>query len=467
MSAATRGLGRLVPRRLGGQLALLLLAAILVAQTATVVWLGLGRRQAVEDAAREQILGRTAALVRLVEDLPVDVRGRILEASTTSRVRYTVGPEPSVGPDATRPPDDDIITDAVIEEAFGPGREVRAEMQDLPRRLNRNRHDDDDDDRGWRQARMRIPAVAVSARLSDGTWLNAETLLPRPALWALPTLVSTLALAAATLVVVLFTVRRITRPLSQLADAADRLGRGETVPMLAESGPEEVRRTTRAFNAMQDRVNRFVSDRTRMLAAISHDLRTPLTTLRLRAEFVDDPEIRDKIVETVEEMSRMTEATLAFAREDAAEEESHLTDLSALVRAVADDFQDLGHPISVDGPERLDLTIRPVALRRALRNLVENAVRYGGTARLRLRETPAEVAIAVEDEGPGIPADKLAEVFEPFVRLETSRNQETGGVGLGLAIARTIVRAHGGELTLANRPGGGLVATIVLPRARG
>lgn len=459
---------RFVPRRLGTQLALLLLAAILIAQIATVVWLGLGRRQAVEDAAREQILGRTAALMRVVEDLPADTRGRVLDASTTSRVRYAIGTDPVVGP---QPESDEEITEAAIEEAFGSGREVRAEMQDLRRRpFDRDLRDRErgrDEEHRWQQARARLPAVAVSVRLKDGLWLNAETLLPRPALWALPTIVSTLALVTATFVVVLITVRRITRPLSRLAEAADRLGRGEQVPPLPESGPEEVRRTTHAFNAMQARVNRFVSDRTRMLAAISHDLRTPLTALRLRAEFIDDAEIRDKIVETVEEMNRMTEATLAFAREDAAVEESHPTDLAALVRAVADDFRDIGHAVDVEAPERLDLTVRPVALRRALRNLVENAVRYGTTPTIRLSAGAQDVTIGVLDRGPGIPEERMADVFEPFVRLETSRSQETGGVGLGLAIARSIVRAHGGELTLSNRPGGGLQALIVLPRARG
>nr|WP_281379136.1 ATP-binding protein [Chthonobacter rhizosphaerae] len=262
-------------------------------------------------------------------------------------------------------------------------------------------------------------------------------------------------------------VRRITRPLRDLARAADRMGRGETVDALPETGPEEVRRTVHAFNAMHDRVRRFVADRTRMLAAISHDLRTPLTSLRLRAEFVDDPDVRDRIVETVDEMSRMTEATLAFARDDALAEESHRTDLAALVTAVADDFADLGHPVTVTGPDKLELEVRPVSLRRAVRNLVENAVRYGACARLTVEATPTEALILVDDDGPGIPADRLEEVFEPFVRLEASRNQDTGGVGLGLSTARSIVRRHGGDLTLANREGGGLRATIRLPRATG
>jgi signal transduction histidine kinase len=163
-------------------------------------------------------------------------------------------------------------------------------------------------------------------------------------------------------------------------------------------------------------------------------------------------------------MSRMTEATLAFARDEASGEEARPTDLAALVRAVADDFTDIGADVAVTAPARLDLTVRPVALRRALRNLVENAVRYGTRARIALEEQRGDAIITVDDDGPGIPADRLADVFDPFVRLETSRSTETGGVGLGLSTARTIARAHGGDVTLANRTGGGLTATLRLPR---
>ncbi|WP_181699721.1 ATP-binding protein [Chthonobacter albigriseus] len=460
---------RLLPTSLPGQLIAVIVLAIVVAQVLTVIYLGLSRRDAVEEAAREQILARTAGLVRLVDDVPTELAERVVEAATSARTVYAIEPEPSV-PQISGA-ENEMITAAAIEEAFGPGREVRAEMRGRPLRMRdrdgerASRRDRDDEDRSERRTRLMLPAVAVSAKLKDGRWLNAETILPRPALLAWPTLVSTLAMSLATAAAVFWSVRRITRPLRGLAGAADRLGRGEAVDPLPETGPEEVRRTIHAFNAMQARVKRFVSDRTRMVAAISHDMRTPLTSLRLRAEFVDDAEIRDKMIETIEEMNRMSEATLAFARDDARDEASHATDLSALVQAVADDFTDIGNDVSVTGPDKLDLVVRPVALRRALRNLVENAIRYGARARVLLAEGADEVTIRVDDDGPGIPADKLEEVFEPFVRLEGSRSQETGGVGLGLSTARSIVRGHGGDLTLANRPGGGLSATIRLPRA--
>jgi signal transduction histidine kinase len=463
---------RLWPRSLGAQLVLLLLAALVAAQAATTLVFLQSRRSAVEAVAREQVVGRTAALVRLLEDTPPDLQQRIVAAAGSARLVYSLDVEPVVRDGAVPPGDAEAF--AALAALFD-GRPVRFDVGDRewrPRfrdRMADRRGGGDDDDRpgrfgdARRAARLVGPVVAMSIGLSDGRWLNAETLLPDPVLFAWPAMLSTLITAGAIVVVAGVSVRRITRPLRRLADAADRLGRGDTVPDLPDEGAEEVRRTTRAFNAMQGRVRRFVDDRTRMLAAMSHDLRTPLTALRLRAEFIDDDEIRDKIIGSVDEMSRMAEATLAFARDDARAEDSRPTDLSSLTRAVADDFSDIGDDVTVDAPEKLEHVVRPVALRRAVRNLVENAVRYGARARIRLAREGGEIVIAVDDDGPGIPADKLEEVFEPFTRLETSRSLETGGVGLGLSTARSIARAHGGDLTLENRPGGGLTATIRLP----
>jgi signal transduction histidine kinase len=216
---------------------------------------------------------------------------------------------------------------------------------------------------------------------------------------------------------------------------------------------------------MQARLRRFVDDRTRMLGAISHDLRTPITSLRLRAEFVEDEETRSRILATLDEMQDMVEGTLAFAREEAASEPTRVVDLAALVESTADDLADLGADVAFANPGRLPYAARPVALRRALRNLIENAVRYGRRCRLRMERDREEVRIVIEDDGPGIAEDQQERVFEPFVRLEGSRSSETGGIGLGLAIARSIVRAHGGDIRLGNRPEGGLAVTLALPPA--
>jgi signal transduction histidine kinase len=262
---------------------------------------------------------------------------------------------------------------------------------------------------------------------------------------------------------VIIVIRRITKPMAQLAEAADRLGRGEEVEALAENGPSEVKRTTRAFNQMRERLQRFVQDRTRMLAAISHDLRTPITTLRLRAEMLDDEEDRSRILATLDEMEAMAEATLAFAREEAAREDTRAVDIAALVSSICDDLADLGQDVHWEDADKLPCRCRPMAYKRAVRNIIENAIRYGRTARVRLDRTPTAATIIVDDDGPGIAPDRIEDVFSPFVRLEESRSKDTGGVGLGLAIARSIIRGHGGDIELANRDGGGLRASIRIP----
>jgi signal transduction histidine kinase len=264
-------------------------------------------------------------------------------------------------------------------------------------------------------------------------------------------------------VIGILVARGIVRPMRRLAVAAEALGRGETIAPLPECGPDDIRQTAEAFNRMQERLQRFVEDRTRMLAAIGHDLRTPLTTLRLRAEFVSEPELQDKMLKTIHEIETMTEATLAFAREDATAEATRTIDLCALVESLCEDLAELGGDITFTEGAAVVYRCRPETLRRAIRNLVENAIRYGERARVSLRRTEETIDILVEDDGPGIPEDAVEQVFAPFHRLEHSRNRETGGVGLGLSIARAMARRHGGDVILQNT-GSGLVATISLPR---
>ncbi len=258
-------------------------------------------------------------------------------------------------------------------------------------------------------------------------------------------------------------MRRASAPLAAFAAAAERLGTDIDAPALTEGGPAEVRRATRAFNEMQARLRRFVRDRTTMLAAISHDLRTPLTRLRLRAELLDDGEERRKLLKDLEEMQAMIGATLDFARAEAAREASVSFDLAALLQSLADDAADTGADVGYDGPDHAPCRGRVIALKRAFGNLVDNAVAYGKTARLSLAPSPNGWAAIVDDDGPGIPTEDLTRVFEPFHRRETSRARSGEGVGLGLAIARSVILAHGGEIALSNRPEGGLRATVALP----
>ncbi|NKC31750.1 ATP-binding protein [Falsiroseomonas selenitidurans] len=311
--------------------------------------------------------------------------------------------------------------------------------------------------------------LVVSLRFPDQGWLNLRLEMPPPRPWHSETflfafVLMTLAAGGLTL----WAVRRLTRPVAALAAAADRLGRDVNATPLPESGPEEVATAARAFNTMAERIRRFVGDRTQMLAAIGHDLKTPITRLKLRAEFLDDEEQRRKMLADLDEMEAMIAATLAFARDDSTREPSVPVDLVSLCRTVLDETADarpeFADFITYAGPEHLTVTARPGSLKRALANLVGNAVAYGGSAMLRLSPPLGGIVrIAVEDDGPGVPEADLETVFQPFRRLEASRNRETGGTGLGLPIARNIFRAHGGDVVLRNRPGGGLQALATMP----
>lgn len=262
----------------------------------------------------------------------------------------------------------------------------------------------------------------------------------------------------------LVAMRWAVEPLRRMAAAADALGRDLSGPPLPETGPREVRQAAHAFNTMQNRLASYLDDRLRILAAVSHDLKTPITRLKLRAEMLADDGQRAKFLRDLEDMETMIGATLDFLRGEADKESGVPLDINALLSTLQDDMAALGERVEVVGEAARPLQARPQALKRCLSNLLENAVRYGGKAHIRVEDSPRELQLHIDDEGPGIPVERLEQMFEPFRRGEDSRNRATGGVGLGLAIARNLARAHGGEVTLANRPGGGIRATVTLPR---
>ncbi|MFC7694511.1 ATP-binding protein [Paeniroseomonas aquatica] len=262
----------------------------------------------------------------------------------------------------------------------------------------------------------------------------------------------------------LLVVQWITKPLRRLALAVEDFGRGAAPVPLPETGPREVQEAARTFNAMQARIHRLVADRTQALAAVSHDLRTPIQRLRLRAGFLDDAEAQRAIDDDLDEMEGMVESTLAYLRGETESEESRQADLAAILSTLVDDATDRGASATYAGPDRVPMRLRPVAIKRAIGNLIDNAVKHGGNARVTLEEAPGAVMVRVEDDGPGIPEAALKAVFEPFHRLDASRNRGTGGTGLGLAIVRQVVTTHGGTVTLANRREGGLVVTVQLLR---
>jgi signal transduction histidine kinase len=266
------------------------------------------------------------------------------------------------------------------------------------------------------------------------------------------------------LVGVLFLVTRgITRPLSKLAVAAEGMGRNVRHPPLPEEGVREIREATRAFNTMQDRLLRYLDSRTRVLAAMSHDLRTPLTRFRLRVESLDDAQVRARFASDLDEMEGLVRGALALFKGLDDDEKFEPTDVNALLEAMVAGYKEVGSDVALDGRAHNPVKAKPMALKRCLTNLIDNALKFGTRAAIRV-DDGAALLVSVSDDGPGIPEDQLEAVFEPFFRLESSRSRDTGGTGLGLSIARDIAQAHGGSLTLRNRPEGGLIAELGMPR---
>ena len=460
---------RLAPKSLAGQLTLLLLLALVLAQGVAVALFAWERMEALRDAHRDNAVLRTATVARLLGDTPPALHASVIAAASTGLARFSLTADPIVrergageraaaiadGLSAALDMDAARVRVAPLRTRFLDDDDDR---DDDDHHLDRD--DDDDRDHGHDEPDWFTASVA----LADGRWLNVAVGPPPGApAWGAAFLAVFLLSALGIAAVAVLTGRRMAKPMRGLAAAAGRFGRGEAVDDLPEAGPEETRETVRAFNLMRARLDRYVRDRTAMLAAVSHDLRTPITSLRLHAEFVEDAETRAKILAALDEMQRMTGDALAFIREDMQREETRTVDLHALVDSVAADLAELGHEIAVADSGRVLAACRPAALRRALRNLLENAAAYGGRAAVRIERDDAGLRVVVEDQGPGIPEEEIERVFEPFVRLEASRSRDTGGSGLGLAIARGVVRGHGGDIVLANRAEGGLRATVALP----
>lgn len=255
--------------------------------------------------------------------------------------------------------------------------------------------------------------------------------------------------------------RWLSNPIKRLAHAADQLGKNLDSPTISETtGPSEVRQASKVFNQMQSRLKQQLEERNHFLAAVSHDLRTPLTRLRLRAEKIGQHGLRKDVQNDINEMAEIIDTTLGYLRGEDQPEASYLLDIGALVHSLA---EDAGDTITVSGNAR-PIRLQPLSIRRCLNNLIENALRYGGRAEIVISETDQNIVIAIHDDGPGIPADKLEMVFAPFYRIDTSRSRHTGGIGLGLSIAKDMAKKQGGNITLENAPAGGLIATLILPK---
>ncbi|WP_313808666.1 ATP-binding protein [Sphingobium sp.] len=317
---------------------------------------------------------------------------------------------------------------------------------------------------GERPGNLRMGRLAMAVEYEPGKWALTQTRIgdrpPRFGGWLVG---QTLILYVIVLAPLLWIGRRLARPLKQLTRSAEQFARTGSADPVEERGPGDVRQLTTAFNAMRSRIFAMLSEKDRMLGAIGHDLRTPLASLRVRTESVEDEGERARMSETIDEMNRMLEDILSLARAGRSSEARQKVDLSALADAVVEDFLELGSPVDLADSERAVANVRPQQIRRALRNLVENAIVYGERAHVSVERGEGAIRLVVADDGPGISEDRMEEMMEPFTRLEGSRNRETGGAGLGLALVRAIMAEHGGALKLANRAQGGLEASLVLP----
>ncbi|MDX5444519.1 MAG: HAMP domain-containing protein [Zoogloeaceae bacterium] len=440
----------LLPRTLFARLMLIWLAGLAVVLGVSF-WLFLGERERFDrDVLFEGIAREVAAVAEVIERLPPGERAGQLESMRNRRLRFSLdGLPPGATPATWR----GALTEA-LERAL-PDREVKLFIHNPP--PPPHQHD------GRPAPPSRLLAVV---RLSDGTRLavrlpNLSQIPDRP---ASPEriLAALAALVAGIGVLSWIAVRVATRPLSDLAEAARVLGEDPERGDITAHGPAEVAQAAGAFRLMQQRIREHIAERTRILAAISHDLQTPITRLRLRTEQIDDEALRGRVQADLDDMQAMVREGLAYARSLENGEAEQRLDLSALIGSLVDDAQEMGWRVQLVEGERAVCSARPTALRRSLWNLIENGVKFGGRVEVAIEPGPM---VVIRDHGPGLPDEELERVFEPFYRTESSRNRDTGGTGLGLAIARNLLRVQGGEVTLANAPGGGLVATVRLVAA--
>ncbi len=439
-----------MPRSLANRTAVVLLAGLAVVQAGGLLFYTLDRLDLQRLAAAQQLGVRVSSVYRSVVLAPMDDRAALIrDLDPASSLKATLDQGPATSDLEPSPP---FIQRLIrISMSFAP----------IPPGLH------------WRELMIRgVPSerrLLISMHLPSGEWLNVTVALRRfLPFWSENFLIAFVLMTLAAAGLVVWAVRQFSSPMRDLARAAEQLGLDVNAPPLPERGTIEAVKAAQAFNLMAERIRRFVRDRTFLLTAIGHDLRTPITRLKLRAEWMEDEEQQHKMLADLDELESMVAATLAFGRDDAAAEALAAIDLAELLRTIGEEATDArlddAEHVRYDGPHHQVVRARPVAIKRALSNLVQNALNYGGVARIALGQPKdGMLAVFVDDDGPGIPTGELERVFEPFHRLEPSRNRETGGSGLGLPIARNILRAHGGDVALANRAGGGLRATVTLP----
>lgn len=449
------------PRTLFGRLMLVLASGLILAQAIGVAINLQERDSVVARMSGMRPAQRIADLVKLLDSLAPAERARIAAVLNVPPMSVRLDRAPvEPGPASAGGGPRGMMLGAMLRGAIGDDRPMRVQVT----------HGTPDAPPAGVLAQARrgftheSPRIFAQVQLLDGTWATFEINVPESHASLPWRVLGTLAvLVAAVLLLSWIAVRWLTRPLKVLASAADELGRDLYRPPLPETGPQEVVRAAHAFNTMQQRLVQTIEERTRLLAAMSHDLKTPITRMRLRAELLDDEALRARLEADLLEMEAMVTQTLEFMRGLTAEPEEPV-DLAALLEQVRADNAAMGRGVTVKPSAVRPFVGSPGLLKRCIANLVDNAVAYGKAAQIEAEDGATSLEIRIRDHGPGIPEADLERVFDPFVRLEPSRNRETGGTGLGLGIARNIARAHGGDVRLRNAAGGGLEAIVTLPR---
>lgn len=467
----------LLPRSLFSRLTLVLLGGLLTAQLLSFAVHMHDRGELLAQASGMQSAQRIADIVRLLDTLTPAERLRIVKVISAPPLTVALDRGPLAAPDEkTAAGARAMLFTTLLRQFLGADRALTVGMAEgVPYRTaeehgRRRRHGDEEQE--WQPPMMRHggmaaggPAFVAQVRLQDGTLATFDARQPQATEnWPYRVLLSITLLLAAVIAVSLIAVRWATRPLKTLADAADELGKNINRPPLAETGPTEVASAARAFNTMQLRLASYLRERTQVLAAMSHDLKTPITRLRLRAELLEDADLRAKFGSDLQEMETMVLSALDFLRGMDNGEPVQPVDVNALLESLQVDLRETGGAVVFEGRAANAYPGRTQALKRGFTNLLENAIKYGKSARVVIDDNNERLQISILDEGPGLPPDQLEKVFEPFYRVEGSRNRDTGGTGLGLAIAKNVVELHGGRITLSNRPEGGLEVVVILPR---
>lgn len=449
-------MNRLLPKTLFGRMVLIMVVGLVAVQIlGMAIFFQERDRFSLRTSAR--FFGaRIGEIVKILDRLPANQRQALAEEISSPDLAISMVATPIAAPAETAQNDEAAaIISQRLRRHLGETREMRVVVTDDPDAFD-----------PYHPSKPAVKQLVVQVGLTGGEWIGfSSDLTPPPGPPPSSRFIFDLLLRlAAVIVLSLLAVRLVTRPLTTLAVAAEELGRDIHRPPLAETGTLEVRRAAHAFNTMQSRLVQYIGERTRILAAVSHDLKTPITRLRLRTELLQDSEAKMKFTRDLEEMEAMVSATLDFTKGLANVEERREVDVTALIESLQSDAQELGHEVTLTGRATRPFRAYPQALKRCVGNLLDNALKFGRHADIVVEDDDQSLRIRVRDDGPGIPADQLQRVFEPFYRVEASRNRATGGAGLGLSIARDSAHAHGGDLQLRNRPEGGLEAALVLPR---